>query len=161
MNYQECWITGTLLCIKARCVQECCHGKETNWVTAKFLSLIFALLLLYAAKLWDRIPDSLFNLQEQTRSAKNHNGQRKWEFSSHLSNCHFFQSWGWIWSSTVKTAASFWHCTCRLTSWSPIIINFLKFWSTSPCSKQSVQIQSVLYLFNCEKFRNVFCRNIL
>jgi len=51
MNYQECWITGAILCIKAQCAQECCHGKETNWITAKFLSLIFALLLLYAVKL--------------------------------------------------------------------------------------------------------------
>lgn len=48
----------------------CCHSKETN-LQAVFLHFLSALLLLYAVKLWGRIPSTLFNLQEQTHSAPN------------------------------------------------------------------------------------------
>jgi len=101
--------------------------QRTNWVTAKFLSLIFALLLLYAIKLWGRIPASLFSLQEQTWSAKNHTTKEN-KNSLHIWATVTFSSHGDDFVFTVKTAASFWHCTCRLTSWSPVIIS----WNSDP-----------------------------
>ena len=139
------------------CAWQCCHNEETSWVSAKVPVMPFAVLLADTVRLSQIILVSLPDLQEYIHNAPYLSSLTElWVLSSSLiySFCTFF----FIWDDF-----DFYYedCCLILTSHQQIlasfhmIINCIKFSSTSSCRKRSVS--SFFQPVAMDKF----CRNQL